>query len=216
MDKGSKETRILTKLTILQIKGMSLLPSSLSPFHPVTAELVCFTSFSQLEFFYVIPLRCISHASKIIRTVVELYNDSNEVSALINSPKRKLTSPVVATTPLPSVSMAAWAMSSHESFNETAASRSPAKPTFLPAWRSLGLPLITTRSRLDVDVSSARRKFAKWIATFSAHPSSCFRYWYLFHVINSISLTGLDCACYEWLVNLIFNLFIFMQNWQYT
>lgn len=34
-------------------------------------------------------------------------------------------------------------MSSHESFNEAAASGSSAKPTFLPVWRSSGSPLIT-------------------------------------------------------------------------
>jgi len=52
----------------------------------VITELVCFASFSQSEFFYAVLVRCTSHASKIAG-IVELYNDSNEVSALINSPK---------------------------------------------------------------------------------------------------------------------------------
>lgn len=132
---ASKETRILAKLTILQIKGML----------PLLFNRYCRTRLLYLVLtgrVFPVPLRCISHANKIAGIVVELYNDCNEVSALINSPKRKLTSPVAASSH-PSASMAARAMSSHESFNETAASRSPAKPTFLPAWRSPGSPLIT-------------------------------------------------------------------------
>jgi len=118
--------------------------------------------------------------------MVEQYNDGNEVSALINSPERKLPR-------LPSPSMLARIVSSHESFNETTASGSPAKPTFLPAWRSPGSPLITARSRLNVDVYSARRKFAKRI-------NDCYvlRAFILAHLSHhrfefSISLARHDC-----------------------
>lgn len=142
-----------------------------------------FTSFLRPEF----PTRCVSqwcvsHASKIARLMVEQYNDGNEVSVLINSPERKLSR-------LSSPSMPARVVSSHESFNETTTSGSPAKPTFLPAWRSPGSPLITTQSRLNVDVYSARRKFAKWIndcyvlrASFLNNGS-----WCIFRVIDSNS-----------------------------
>lgn len=141
-----------------------------------------------------------NNASKITEIMIGQYN---EVSILINSAKRKLT--FVCRRWLDSPSMAARAVSSHESFNEAAASGSPAKPTFLLAWRSTSSPLITSTGSVSMSVylrHDGNSPSESTIVMFCALLSPAFRCRRIFRVMNSRSFDRTQLCVKRWHINL--------------
>lgn len=144
-----------------------------------------FTSFLRPEFpTRCVSQRCVSHASKIARLMVEQYNDGNEVSVLINSPERKLPR-------LPSPSMPARVVSREQSrkfqrddcfriAGKTDLSSGVAKPGLASNYNAI--PSQCRRLFGTTEICQVNQRLLRFPRAFPPHIS-----WRIFRIIDSNS-----------------------------